>query len=71
MGEEEGISGRRRGRSSRGAAEEKGPCHPLLDRSFLEAVWVGQLGGGVCSAGLIWKPEGWGRALEKTMGLCV
>lgn len=39
--------------------------------SFLEAVGVGQLGVVVCSAGLIWKPEGWGRALEKTMGLCV
>lgn len=39
--------------------------------SFPEVVGVGQLSWGGCSAGLIWKPEGWGRALEKTMGLCV
>ena len=73
-----GLGERKRGFPGGGGAEaaETGsregnqPDSPL-PRSSPEAGRVGQLRKGGGSAGLIWKPEGRGRAREKTMGLCV
>ena len=56
--------------AERGRREGNQPDSPL-PRSSPEAGRVGQLRMGGGSAGLIWKPEGRGRAREKTMGLCV
>lgn len=61
--------GQKPGRGAEEEVEGNGLTAPSPAPS--EAVRVGQLGGGRGSAGLIWKPEGRGRAPRQTMGLCV